>query len=70
MKKGKEKTFGEFLKNKRLKHGLFLCHFGVDPAGMSRLEQGIYSPTFRTLEKISRTYKMKSWQLLKEFETQ
>ena len=62
--------FGKFLRAKRLKHGLLVSNFGITYSAISYIESGRNDPTFRSLVKIAEAFKMPTWKLLKEYETQ
>ncbi len=62
------KSFGKFFLLKRKKHGFSQLDFLINHAAVSRIENGVCSPTFRSLIKIAKVFKVPVWELLKEFE--
>jgi len=64
-----KKSFGSFLRERRIRTGMVIENFGLAEGAMSRLERGERNPTLRTLMRIAKVFGIPCWKLLKEFES-
>jgi transcriptional regulator with XRE-family HTH domain len=72
-KSGPEKAFGIVLREIRQEAGFsqldVYVKFGIDRTQLSAIERGVQSPTLRTIDRLSRAFRVSPSEMMRRMET-